>query len=233
MISVRPALFALALPLAACGGTLSGAQPMLGLTSAGEIALPIQSVEDRRFATVIRQAFDFSCGSAALATLLHFHYGNPQTEEDVFRGMWAEGDRPQIRRLGFSLLDMKRFLAARGLTADGYQVTLAQIAEAQVPGIALVNINNYKHFVVVKGVANGQVLVGDPSLGLRSVPVAEFARDWNGVFFIIDPAASRTPGRFNAADQWAAYPGAPLGARFADPVSQQALALTAPFHREF
>jgi hypothetical protein len=229
----RSWLLLAAAPLAGCGGTLSDVRPVAGLSPVGDVALPIRSVEDQRFASVIRQAFDFSCGSAALATLLRFHYGDAQTEETVFRGMWERGDRAQIRRLGFSLLDMKRFLAARGLSGDGFEVTLDQVAEARVPGIALVNIENYRHFVVVKGVANGRVLVGDPSLGLRSVPREDFQRSWNGVYFVIDPASARSRGRFNAAEQWAAYSGAPLGSRFSDPLSQQALALTAPFYGDF
>ena len=71
--------------------------------------MPVRSFEEERFATVIRQKYDFSCGSAALATLLRYHYGLSQDEEATFRGMWATGDQPQIRRVGFSLLDMKRY----------------------------------------------------------------------------------------------------------------------------
>lgn len=218
---------------AGCTGPLTGSAPMIGITPAADVVVPVGSVEQRRFATVIRQGYDFSCGSASLATLLRFHYDDPQTEESVFRGMWARGDRAQIRRLGFSLLDMKRFLAGRGMNADGYQVTLEQIERAAVPGIALVTINGYRHFVVVKGVANGEVLVGDPALGLRSVPAAEFAASWNGIYFIIDPAGAPRTGRFNAPGQWASYTRAPLGSRFSDPISNQALALTAPFYRDF
>jgi predicted double-glycine peptidase len=95
-------LVAAAVLLPACAGTLEG-PARFGSTAAGigDFAVPVQSMEDRRFATVIRQRYDFSCGSAALATLLRYHYAGREDEAQVFRGMWAEGDRDQIRRLGF------------------------------------------------------------------------------------------------------------------------------------
>jgi predicted double-glycine peptidase len=216
-----------------CSDTLSSNPKFVGLSPAGDFAVPLQTVEERKFASVVRQRFDFSCGSAALATLLRYHYGVAETEEASFRGMWAQGDREQIRKLGFSLLDMKRYLATRGLEGQGFKVSLDQIAKAGVPGIALVTIKNYRHFVVVKGVANGEVLVGDPSLGLRSVPADAFAKDWNGIFFIIDPSHGGPAGRFNSPAQWASYARAPIGNGFVDPLSVQALALTAPFYRDF
>ena len=137
-----------------------------------EFALPATSLIGRRFETVIRQQYDFSCGSAALAALLRYHYEDPQTEQTVFIGMFRDGDRAQIRRLGFSLLDMKRYLANRGIGADGFRVSLEQVAKARLPGIALIDFNGYKHFVVVKGVVGDSVLLGDPSLGLRAKPRA-------------------------------------------------------------
>lgn len=199
----------------------------------GDFQIPIESFEDRRFATVVRQRYDFSCGSAALATLLRFHYGRGEAEETAFRGMWAKGDREQIRRLGFSLLDMKRYLESIGLKADGYQVSLDEVAKAGVPGIALINLKGYRHFVVVKGVVNGEILVGDPSLGLRTMPAAEFKAAWNGVYFALDAELGRGRSSFNRAAQWAQLPRARSGSVFVEPLSQQALALTAPFYRDF
>ncbi len=49
----------------------------------------VTSLRDMPFRTVVRQQFDFSCGSAALATLLHYHYGLPVNEAAVFQAMYA------------------------------------------------------------------------------------------------------------------------------------------------
>jgi uncharacterized protein len=216
--------------LAGCSGPLDRGRTV-GLIPGGDFVGRIQSFDEQRYASVVRQRYDFSCGSAALATLLRYHYGDRVWEADVFQGMWKAGDKPKIRRLGFSLLDMKRYLGARGVSATGFAVELDDIAKGGTPGIALVNLNGYKHFVVVKGVREDEVLVGDPSRGLQVLSAAEFKKSWNGVYFVLDPDAFK--GRFNAAQHWAGYARAPVWGGFIQPLSQQALALTAPFYRDF
>lgn len=216
--------------MAACSGPLTDTRTA-GLLPSGDFLGRVQSMEERRYSGIIRQRYDFSCGSAALATLLRYHYGDRIGEADVFKGMWAAGDRPKIRRLGFSLLDMKRYLKTRGVDANGFSAGLDKIAQGGTPGIALINLKGYRHFVVVKGVRGNEVLVGDPSRGLQLYSLDEFRAVWNGVYFILDPNSLK--GRFNAPTHWAGYTRAPIWGGFDQPLSQQALALTAPFHRDF
>lgn len=215
----------LALMLAGCGArTIPAAGSTLSLT-AGEYALPVRSMLERRYLTVVRQRYDFSCGSAALATLLRHHYADPQTEQSVFVGMWREGDRAQIRRLGFSLLDMKRYLNARGIKADGYVVSLRDVEATRIPGIALVDIKGYKHFVVIKGIERGQVLVGDPSLGIRLIEARRFQTMWNGILFALGEDVERAKRSFGRDAEWALVPRSRVNALM-EPVSLQALAIT-------
>ncbi len=225
------ALLAAAL-LAGCAAQLAEERPLVasGPTGSGDLRVPLASLEETRFAGVIRQQYDFSCGSAALATLLRYHYDYDVREETAFRGMWAKGEQEQIRRVGFSLLDMKRWLSSRGLEADGYQVDLEQIGKTGVPGIALISVKNYKHFVVVKSVREDEVLIGDPSLGLTVMPRADFEKAWNGIYFVLTDDQERAKRAFASDRYWASYTRAPLGSRWSDPVSQQALMLTAPFY---
>lgn len=226
-------LLGLAVSLSACSSIpLPEDGAPVNYSSSLNFTAPVTSMIGRKFDTVVRQQYDFSCGSAALATLLRYHYDDPQNEQSVFLGMWRDGDRPQIQRLGFSLLDMKRYLAARGIAADGYKVTLAQITQAKVPGIALINYNGYRHFVVVKGVDRDTLLLGDPSLGLRRESISRFLRQWNGVFFIVSSRQQVAQAHFNMArDQVRA----PLGRVFpgGDPLGLAALALTRPQPGEF
>ena len=220
--------------LAGCSGTLSPVS-LIGtsISAAGDLLVSVRSMEEQKFAGIVRQRYDFSCGSAALATLLRFHYGRPLSEQETFLGMWRDGDRAAIRRVGFSLLDMKRYLNSLDLRADGFKVSLDQIRETGIPGIALITVKNYRHFVVVKAVSDREVLVGDPSTGLRAIPRDQFQAAWNGVYFVLNSDQDRGRQTFNTGLQWASLPRGPLGARFTDPISQQALALSAPFYRDF
>lgn len=216
--------------LAGCAAQVAGGPQFLsGGAAVGEYALAVTPLQEKRFAGVIRQEFDFSCGSAALATLLRFHYGFEVREEVAFRGMWAKGDQPQIRKVGFSLLDMKRWLASRGLAAEGYEVSLDAIAKTGVPGIALIRVKNYLHFVVVKGIRGGEILLGDPSVGLTVMTRAQFQEAWNGIYFVLTAEQEQGKKGFDRDQQWSAYARSPLGTGMSNPVSQQALMLTAPF----
>lgn len=221
--------------LGGCVGQLKPADPLfLGSSSAlGDLRVPVASMRALKFDTVVHQQYDFSCGSAALATLLRYHYGLPRTEGDVFTGMWREGDRARIRQVGFSLLDMKRYLADQHLHADGYRVSLDAIAKRGLPGIALITIKGYRHFVVVKGIGSDSMLIGDPSLGLRTVSRHAFEKMWNGIYFVLTSDTAQGQRTFNGPRQWSALPRAPLGAPFVEPLSVQSLALAAPFYRDF
>jgi predicted double-glycine peptidase len=225
----------LALIALACSAQALGKEPdkqFLGNTFLSDVRLSVRSMAALKFTGVVRQRYDFSCGSAALATLLQM-YGDRLDEATTFRGMWSGGDREQIRRLGFSLLDMQRYLKTRGIEANGYKVELDQIARTSLPGIALIAPRGYRHFVVIQGVADGRVLVADPSLGLRVQTVEQFGRDWNGVYFVLESRPDQGKGAFNQPSRRAAYPRAPLASRFADPLSQQHLLLTRSGFGEF
>src|SRR5690606_15568794 len=120
-------------------------------------------LKEARFRTTLPQQYDFSCGSAATATLLTFQYGYPVSEEDVFVQMYRNGDQRKIQTEGFSLLDMRRYLESQGFTADGFELPLDKLLEEGLPAIVLLNDRGYRHFVVVKGLRDGRVLLGDPA----------------------------------------------------------------------
>lgn len=212
---------AIALGLSAGSGFLGGdAAAQLALVNGGaRYNLGVVTLRDIPFRTIIRQRYDYSCGSAALATLLHHHFGEPVGEAEVFRAMYAAGDQAKIRKVGFSLLDMKRYLAGRGYAADGYRVSLEQLEQARTPGITVIQLNGYRHFVVIKGVKDGRVLVGDPAAGLRTYSRAEFGKIWTGVVFAVHDA-SATTAAFNRRDEWRPWAAAPLG----EPLGESSLA---------
>lgn len=175
----------------------------------GGYAVPITSLKELKFRATIRQQYDFSCGSAALSTLLTHHYGTPLTEEVIFAEMYAAGDQAKIRQEGFSLLDIKLFLEKHGFLADGFEAPLEKLADVGIPAIVLLKENGYSHFVVVKGVRDGRVLIGDPAGGTRVMVRSAFDAIWlNQILFVI---SNRTDvARFNAAADWSTAPRAPI-----------------------
>ena len=193
---------------AGSGGAFAGE---LNLTLGGTFRVPVVSIREARFQTVVRQQYDYSCGSAALATLLTYHYDRPTAEDVVFVSMFNVGDQQKIQREGFSLLDMKNFLARQGLTADGFQVSLDKVAEIGVPVITLINTNGYRHFVVLKGIADGEVVIGDPAFGVNIMPIDRFQMIWSGIVFLIRNEPSKARDYFNHHRDWRVRQKAPFG----------------------
>ena len=204
----------LALCLAAWGALSppSVAQVRTHGEGGGHFSLNVMSWRDIPFRTVVRQQYDYSCGSAAVATLLRYHYGLNVGEAEVFQSMFARGDQERIRQVGFSMLDMRTYLEGRGYGADGLRLSLDRLASLNTPSIALITHNNYRHFVVVKGVSADRVLVGDPTFGLQTYTREEFEVVWNGVVLAIrrPPEGAAAPS-YNSPEEWRPWAVAPLG----------------------
>jgi predicted double-glycine peptidase len=199
----------LGVSLAMLSGAVSAATVVLPDVGGSTVTIPVRTLQERRFTGTIHQRFDFSCGSAALATLLTFHYAHAVSEDDVFAEMFARADQDKVRREGFSLLDMKQYLDAHGMRAGGYRVPLARLAAAHIPAIVLINEKGYNHFVVIKGITADRVLLGDPAKGARAVSRNEFQRIWqNGIVLVVDRGGGAA--RFNAQQDWDVEPLAPL-----------------------
>lgn len=188
----------------------AGSVPVPGL--GGQLTVPVESFQERRFNSILAQQYDFSCGSAALASLLSFHYDYEINEQEVFLSMLALADENKVRRQGFSMLDMKRFLASEGYQADGFRMPLEDLREKiRLPLIVLVNLDGYRHFVVIKGISPDEVLIGDPARGLRIYSHAEFETHWDGSAFVIRSHLEQGRRQFlTTADTWPEVARAPL-----------------------
>jgi len=162
----------------------------------------ITSLKELKFRRTVQQRYDFSCGSAALSTLLTYHYEDQVPESKIFMSMYNAGDKDKIRREGFSLLDMKNYLQRRGYQSDGYRISLDKVRQVGVPALVLINIRGYKHFVVLKGVTAKSVLLGDPALGARVMTRKEFEASWNGLVFLVRSRKDVAERHFNQADEW-------------------------------
>lgn len=152
------------------------------------------ALEDQ-FRGIVRQAYDYSCGSAALTTLLN-GYTNLDvqlTEENVMNGLLKFGETEKIvERRSFSLLDMKRFVNAIGLESGGYKGEFSDLVSQGQPAIVPISYAGFKHFVVYKGYKDGRVYVADPALGNISFDETRFKEIWeNNTLFLIHVAPTQ------------------------------------------
>ena len=182
------------------------------LNSRGDsFRLHVASMRELRYRTVVVQHYDYSCGAAAVATLLSYSYNRPTKEDEPFRQMILHGDKQKIQRLGFSMFDMKSFMERLGYEVSGFRLTLADLKNLRVPGIALVEINGYKHFIVVRAVNDRNVLFADPALGMQIMSKERFESIWDGVLLVIRNNLELARAGFNDEAFVEVRPRAPIG----------------------
>lgn len=154
-----------------------------------ERGVTVKPLSDIKYQGIVRQAYDYSCGSAALTTLLNGYLGRQFQERQVMEGLLRFGEQEKIvERRGFSLLDMKRLVTALGHPSGGFRATMKDLLVLDHPAIVPIGYAGFKHFVVVKGVQDGRVFVADPALGNISFTTDRFEEIWlDNVLFIVFP----------------------------------------------
>lgn len=143
----------------------------------------VKSLLEMRHENVVMQQWDLSCGAAALATLLKYQHGEPVTEKEVALSLMKREEyikNPQLvqSREGFSLLDLKRHVDARGYQGSGYGKLQLKDLVAKAPLIVPIRTHGYNHFVVFRGMYGDRALLADPAWGNRTMLVNEFMEHW-------------------------------------------------------
>lgn len=179
-VLAAPVLLALALP-----GPVGASSLGVRTPHGGAYTLKVTSLKEARYATTVPQQYDFSCGSAALGSVLQYGYGIETDEQEMIRRMMVGVDPRQVVQNGFSMLDMKRYVETLGLRAHGFKIEPDALYRLQMPVIALLDLKGYKHFVVVKGADAGRVFVADPALGHRVMNERDFVEGWNGIVLAV------------------------------------------------
>src|SRR5260221_11202962 len=86
---------------------------------------PVKSLLEIRRENVVIQAYDLSCGAAALGTLLRYAFGEPVTEKEIARGLISRKEtmeHPELVQIrqGCSLLDLKGTVETLGYKGVGH-----------------------------------------------------------------------------------------------------------------
>jgi hypothetical protein len=168
--------------------------PITFLSDPEQRPLPGQltSWKSMRDAGVVRQALDYSCGSAALATLLAAS-GDPATEPEILRAVFEgldEAGKSATIAEGLSLLDLQRVATLRGHRAEGYRVGPEILAKINRPVIVYIEPYGYRHFAVMRGIKGDRVFLADPARGNVRMPIWRFLDMWQdangeGVVFLV------------------------------------------------
>ncbi len=158
----------------------------------------VKSLVDMRFKKIVRQQYDLSCGAAAMATLLQYFYGDDTDEQAIIEGIFEFGDKQQIEKFGFSMLELKQFGERAGYVTQGYKINdVNALTSLEIPVLTLTNTRGYNHFVVIKGIKDGQVFIADPAYGNRSESLETFEDGWNNVILAVLSSTNQGDNTFS------------------------------------
>jgi uncharacterized protein len=163
---------------------------------AGRPIIERHTLKELRDQNVIKQEKDYSCGSAALATLLIYYFGEKTSEEAIlgmlFDGLTEEEKKSKTLK-GFSLLDLKKVAERMGYRAAGFKLSVDQLMRLSAPVIVFVEPQGYKHFAVLRGMSGWRrVLLADPSRGNLRMSLERFTDEYRGVVFVLGKAGEDT-----------------------------------------
>lgn len=140
--------------------------------------------EDR----IVMQSSDYSCGAAAVATLLTYTFDDPVAEavimDTLLKALPAE-DQKDRKKQGFSLLDLADYVTARGYEGTGFRLTLGQLQKVQLPVLVHLSVQGDRHFVVLRKIRGDQLYLADPSRGNLRLPVDDFVTEWTNIVLVV------------------------------------------------
>lgn len=158
-------------------------------TGAVKFKPELSPISEKKYSNLVRQRFDYSCGSAALSTVLRYYLGEDLSEEEVIKGLITYGDAKLIEeKRAFSLLDMKRLVEALGYSSSGFKADISDLKDMNRPCIIPIDIEKYIHFVVLKGIYGNHIFFADPYLGNISFTMDQFSQIWHkNILFVVYP----------------------------------------------
>ncbi|DAB30646.1 MAG TPA: hypothetical protein CFH84_02940 [Sulfurimonas sp. UBA12504] len=119
---------------------------------------PIKSWIEFKNDKLTRQNYDYSCGSAALATLLSHYYDANISEKMILESVLeAKGITKEASELEnqegnneLSFYNLSQYASSHGFKAVGIALGMEELKKLQIPVIVFVKIRKQEHFTVLK-----------------------------------------------------------------------------------
>ena len=174
----------------------------IDIGSGARVHASVDSIRKLRDRNLIRQRYDYSCGAAALATILSYAYGDAVSERDVLEELFAllsAEEKDRSMETGFSLFDLQQVAQALGYRAQGFRIAAENLSQLAGPVIVYIEPRGYRHFAVLRGVRGDRVFLADPSQGNIRMPAYAFLDSWlqadgKGIIFAVEPETGLPDG---------------------------------------
>jgi len=156
----------------ACAGNSTAIEAQGG-DVAGALALDDNVTVDSE--GVVLQTRNYTCGPAALATLLQ-RLGVNTTEDELAKLAGTTED-------GTTMQGLVEAARAKGVNATGMKLNISELRENM---IAYTINDGTGHYTVINGITNDTVKLADPSLGNIEMNIEKFTEIYSGYALVIN-----------------------------------------------
>ncbi|UJS24936.1 C39 family peptidase [Thiothrix winogradskyi] len=148
--------------------------------------------------SVVMQQYDYSCGAAALATIMKYYFQDDVTEKsllDYIKATLTAEEYAVVEEHGLSFLELEKISHSLGYQSASVRLQLSALKELAGPVVVYVSTKDYQHFAVFRGVREDRIFLADPSRGNMILTVDEFLGEWKGETFILGKKGFGTPAQ--------------------------------------
>jgi len=132
---------------------------------------------------IFMQKYDYSCGAASLATLMHYYFGDDISERSLLeyiKRFYTIEEYKRIEEEGLSFLELEQVAQSLGYQTASVRLKMESLKKLRGPVVVFVARDDYRHFAILKGVFEDRVFIADPSRGNIRMSHKEFAEEWDG-----------------------------------------------------
>jgi ATP-binding cassette subfamily B protein RaxB len=122
------------------------------------------------------------CGLACIAMIARYH--GHDVDLNGLRQRFA------LSMSGISLRSLMGLADQLGFSTRPLRVELSALSKVKTPAILHWDLN---HFVVLNSITVRRVVIHDPAIGVRKLPLADLSKHFTGVVLELTPAASFCP----------------------------------------
>ena len=161
-----------------------------------EVQLRVTSWKQWQQRNVVMQNREYTCGAAALATVLRYYWGDAANEETVLAVLTKMLSPAELRDRvinGLAISDLRLTAVRMGYEATIGTVSLEQLAAARAPVVVPIRLGKLDHFVVGARVAGGRVYLADPVRGNVRPTIEEFRTQWQKQAVLVVAKANVDP----------------------------------------
>ena len=156
------------------------------------VEIYVPAWKELRQRNIVMQKRDYSCGAAAMATVLRYYWGDDVTEDKILIVLLATltPDETKDRfKHGLAISDLRRTAVKMGYQSSIGTMSLENLAGARLPLIIPLKVEEQDHFVVYRGMAAGRVYLADPIRGNVRPTITEFRQQWqkNAILVVVKP----------------------------------------------